>query len=64
MAEKVETMTGLDSQDAALTKRKWGLGLLLVAGLTGCQSQASNEQLDQWRKEAIEGVCKVVCVKR
>jgi DMSO/TMAO reductase YedYZ molybdopterin-dependent catalytic subunit len=55
MAEKVEAMTVSDSQDATLTKRRWGLlGLFLVAGLTGCQSQASNEQLDQWRKEAIE----------
>jgi DMSO/TMAO reductase YedYZ molybdopterin-dependent catalytic subunit len=27
--------------------------LLFLAGLTGCQSQASKEQLEQWHKEAI-----------
>lgn len=27
--------------------------LLFLASLTGCQSQASNEQLEQWHKEAI-----------
>ncbi len=27
--------------------------LLIFVGLTGCQSQASNDQLDQWHKEAI-----------
>ena len=27
--------------------------LLIFIGLTGCQSQASNDQLDQWHKEAI-----------
>jgi hypothetical protein len=27
--------------------------LLIFVGLTGCQSQASNDQLEQWHKEAI-----------